>query len=271
MRERSAVVNWRIEGADEQGNTRFVEYDRGEYRADQFTEHALLRSGKGTTLLMENTRPLTGDPRGSEWNWFAAGRHHLTHEVGCGELEVHGAEPGVPVIHGYHWRGCIADPTWDLGACDPVAPLVEDIYQVFRRTRDFPLKEYLPDRLFAEVDWSLIQSILRDNPGLERRCRAIQWVRLIGVHDPHPELRYDEEFVTMYGAPADPAEVELATRYPRMYITETRNLLRLEVISRLGDVLRDKMPAEVAEELDTAVEVSLATRDTSWPRYLTRE
>ena len=33
-REKAAMVNWRIEGIDEQGRTRFVEYERGDYRAD---------------------------------------------------------------------------------------------------------------------------------------------------------------------------------------------------------------------------------------------
>lgn len=265
------MVNWRIEGTDAEGDTRFVEYDRGEYRADQLTDRALLSCGEDTTLLMEDPHPLTGDPRGSEWNWFAAGRHHLTHEAECGELEIHGTGPETPVIHHSHWRGSTHDPTWDITACDPVVPLVEDVYQVFRRTRDFPLKEYLPDRLFSEADWSIVESILQDNPALKRRFRAVQWVRIMGDHTPSPESGHEDKFVGMYGAPADPAEVDLATRYPRMYITETRNLLRLEVIARLGDVLRHKMPAAVAEDLDTAVEISLATRDTSWPRYLSRE
>lgn len=35
------MVNWRIEGIDEQGRTRFVEYERGDYRADPITDREL--------------------------------------------------------------------------------------------------------------------------------------------------------------------------------------------------------------------------------------
>ena len=42
----------------------------------------------------------------------------------------------------------------------PVEPLIEDIYRVFRRTRDFPLKEELPHRLADEVGQSFIDDIL---------------------------------------------------------------------------------------------------------------
>lgn len=266
------MVNWRIEGIDGQGETRFVEYDRGEYRADPLTGAALSASGEETTLEWVALAPLTGDPYGSEWNWFAAGRRHLTHEAGCGSLEIWGTEPELPEVHHDHGRGCIPDPSWEIRDCDPVAPLMEDIYQVFRRTRDYPLKEHLPARLCDEVGDSFIGSVLQDNPALERRCRAVHWVRLAGeVRDEDVKSRYLPYFVEMYGGPADPSEVELATRYPRLYITETRNLLRLEVIARLGDALRHKLPESLAEDLDTAVEISLATRDTSWPRYLNRE
>ena len=140
---------------------------------------------------------------------------------------------------------------------NPVEPLIEDIYQVFRRTRDFPLKEELPRCLADEVGQSFIDDILDANPAIVRRCRAIQWVRLPKEPGDYCELEDYRAFIEeAFGPPA---------------VTETRNLLRLEVIARLGDALRHKLPAPLADDLARAVEVSLATRDTTWPRYLDRE
>lgn len=74
----------------------------------------------------------------------------------------------------------------------------------------------------------------------------------------------------VFGPAAGEAEVDLATRCPRMYVTETRNLLRPEVIARLGDVLRHRLPAPLADDLAQAVEAFPASCDTTWPRYLDR-
>ncbi len=42
----------------------------------------------------------------------------------------------------------------------PVEPLIEDIYRVFRRARDLPLKKQLPRRPADEVGQSFIDDIL---------------------------------------------------------------------------------------------------------------
>lgn len=267
------MVNWRIEGTDEQGRTRFVEYERGDYRADPLTDREL---GEEEPLFFLGPSFARGNPRGSEWNWFQAGRHHLRSRAGCGTVRVTGQEPEQPLAHRNYGPGCcVTEEDFVLQSIadhNPVEPLIEDIYQVFRRTRDFPLKEELPRCLADEVGQSFIDDILDANPAIVRRCRAIQWVRLPKEPGDYCELEDYRAFVEeAFGPPADEAEVGLAARYPRMYVTETRNLLRLEVIARLGDALRHKLPEALADDLARAVEVSLATRDTTWPRYLDRE
>ena len=154
----------------------------------------------------------------------------------------------------------------------PVEPLIEDIYRVFRRARDLPLKKQLPRRPADEVGQSFIDDILDANPAIARRCRAVQWV-WVSQEPTEPgefgELEDYRAFVEeVFGPAAGEAEVDLATRCPRMYVTETRNLLRPEVIARLGDVLRHRLPAPLADDLARAVEVFLAACDTTWPRYL---
>lgn len=266
------MVTWRMEGTDSDGHTRWVEYGHGEYRADEDTFGELLFHGDDTTLCLETMAPLLGDPRGSEWNWFAAGSHHLKFTVPCERLDFRGREPEVPLIHLDYWRGCIPDPTWTINDLDPVPPLMEDIYQVFRRTRDFPLKEMLPGKLFAEVGENFIEQVLGDNPAIDRRCRAIHWARLVGSHERrHWEEDMDPWLVECFGEPADPAEVDLVRRAPRVYITETRSHLRLEVIRHLPEALGHKLPPEMDAALHREAEAALANRDTSWPRYLNGE
>ena len=88
------------------------------------------------------------------------------------------------------------------------------------------MKKQLLRRLADEAGQSFIDDILDANPAVARRCRAIQWVWL--TKEPNE--------------PGE-AEVDLAARYPHMYVTEIRNLLRPEFIARLGDVLRHRLPA----------------------------
>lgn len=76
----------------------------------------------------------------------------------------------------------------------------------------------------------------------------------------------DPSLAEEFGEPADPAETDLVARGPRVYLTETRNLLRPVVVSRLGDALRTKLPADTAVALDAAVAAALTARDMSWPR-----
>ena len=253
----SPTINWRMEGTDEQGRTRFVEYARGEYRADPETDGAL----RGEDLILERSGPdaVTGDPRGGEWHWFRAGRWYLEQDVGL-RVTVTGSEPEFPLEFVRHSGSC-----GFIDAHDPMLMLINEIYQVFRRTRNHPLKDELPPQLFAEVGWSFVEAVRADAPGVVRRCRALQWMRMQDtVEAEDPSLA--EEF----GEPADPAETDLVARGPRVYLTETRNLLRPVVIARLGDALRTKLPADTAEALDAAVAAALTARDMSWPREYTR-